>query len=278
MIRHKSIPLAPVLVAVMLLLPLALARANSGALLEKATACADHLGQLPVAEGQLLSGPFDVLSWNIQKASNDGWLEELLTLSSGAQLTFIQEAAIQAQLGEVHPTGPLYQSFSQGYANSTQSTGVMTLSRHAPTMQCNFSAVEPWLRTPKAATVTEHALAGQKERLLAINLHAVNFTLGVEDLQNQLAPLATLLANHTGPAILAGDFNTWSVSRQLVVDNMLSGHGLQPVVFQPDLRTRVFGKPLDHIYTRGLETEYAEVVPVNSSDHNALRARLRLSI
>lgn len=276
--RLNKLKTLPLLVVAVLLLPPALPEANSRTLLDKAQACADHLGQLPVAEGQVLSGPLDILSWNIQKASNDGWLEDLLELGAGAHLTFIQEAAIHAQLGEIRPTGPLYQSFSQGYTTESLSTGVMTLSTHAPTMQCNFSRVEPWLGTPKTATVTEHALEGRDDRLLAINLHAVNFTLGVADLQEQLRPLSTLLASHKGPAILAGDFNTWSVSRQQAVDQMLAGLGLRPVIFQPDLRTTTFGKALDHIYVRGLETEYAEVIPVSSSDHNALRARFRFTI
>lgn len=261
-----------------LLLPLAMTEARSRSLLDKARACADNLGQFPVAEGQLLSGPLDILSWNIQKATNDGWMEDLIEIGAGAHLTFIQEAAINAQLGEIQPTGPLYQSFAQGYATRSQSTGVMTLSSHAPTMQCNFTRVEPWLGTPKAATVTEHALDGREDRLLAINLHAINFTFGLDDLREQLRPLSTLLANHQGPAILAGDFNTWSASRQQVIDQLLSGHGLSPVSFEPDLRTTAFGRALDHIYVRGLKAESAEVIPVTSSDHNALRARLQLAM
>lgn len=264
--------------ASLLCLPLSLSQAISRDLADKAAACADHLGLLPVAEGQVLSEPLEILSWNIQKTSNEGWMEDLLKLAADTDLTFIQEAALHARLGEVHPAGPLYQSFAQGYSTSSQSTGVMTLSTRAPTMQCNFTRTEPWLGTPKAAAVTEHALAGRPDRLLAINLHAVNFTLGVEDLQEQLRPLSTLLAGHRGPVILAGDFNTWSETRQQVVDGVLSGFGLEPVSFQPDLRTRAFGRALDHIYVRGFTAEDARVIPVHSSDHNALRARLRLLI
>ena len=52
-------------------------------------------------------------------------------------------------------------------------------------------------------------------------------------------------------------------------------HGLAPIVFQPDLRTTAFGRALDHIYVRGLQAEFAQVLPVSSSDHNPLLARLR---
>lgn len=269
--RHPA--LAATLFAALLF---ASGQAGTADLLERVRSCANHLGQLPVALGQSLSTPLEILSWNIQKASQDGWMEDLLTLGGDRSLTFIQEAALQSQLGEVQPTGPLYQSFAQGYISSTQHTGVMTLSTHAPTMQCNFTRSEPWLGTPKAAAVTEHALVDSDERLLAINLHAVNFTVGIADLDAQLSPLTELLARHQGPAILAGDFNTWSESRQQLVDDKLSQLGMTPLRFEPDLRTTTFGRPLDHIYVRGLVADYTEVIPVNSSDHNALRARLHL--
>ncbi|TDG12709.1 endonuclease/exonuclease/phosphatase family protein [Seongchinamella unica] len=251
-------------------------KASTPLLAEQARDCAAYLGTLPVAKGQVLSDSVNILSWNIQKASNDGWMADLMELGSDTHLAFIQEAALQAQLGEFDPRGPLFQSFSQGYTTASVNSGVMTLSRHAPTMQCNFNSTEPWLGTPKAAAVTEHPLQGRDDRLLAINLHAVNFTFGVEDLQAQLRPLVELLLNHRGPAILAGDFNTWSDARQQLVDQVLSQHGLEPLAFDPDLRTTVFGRPLDHIYVRGLAPEHTEVIPVTSSDHNALRARLKL--
>ena len=259
-------------------LQVASGNASSSLLTEKAKNCSAHLGLLPVAEGQVLSGPLDILSWNIQKASNSGWMEDLLLLGGDTHIAFIQEATLRAELGEVQPRGPLYQSFAQGYTTANQNTGVMTLSTHAPTMQCNFTRTEPWLGTPKAATVTEHALQGRDDRLLAINLHAVNFTIGLEDLQEQLRPLVELLITHRGPAILAGDFNTWSKARQRLIDQVLSQHGLEPLSFEPDLRTTAFGMALDHIYVRGLTAEYTEVIPVTSSDHNALRARLKLTL
>ena len=109
-------------------------------------------------------------------------------------------------------------------------------------------------------------------------VHAINFTFGTEDLREQLRPLVELLITHRGPAILAGDFNTWSDARQKLVDQVLLQHGLSPLSFEPDLRTTAFGRALDHIYVRGLTAEHTEVVPVTSSDHNALRARLKLNL
>ncbi len=250
--------------------------AQSKASDQRALNCAEHLGSLPVALGQALPANLEILSWNIRKTRDQGWQEDLLRLGADANLSFIQEAALQARLGELWPGGPVYQSFAQGYVSAAEVTGVMTLSSHAPTMQCNFTSIEPWLGTPKAATVTEHAIDGYPQRLLAINIHAVNFTLGLEDLEAQIRPLTQVLARHKGPVILAGDFNTWSAARAVLVGRALESLGLQPLHFDPDLRSRAFGRPLDHIYVRGLQVENTEVIPVSSSDHNPLRASLRL--
>lgn len=277
-LRTAMMPLRHALLTALATALLATGKAWASGLPAAALACSNHLGLLPVAQGQRLSPPLDILSWNIQKTSNQGWMEDLLKLGKGRHLSFLQEADLHARLGELQPGGPLYQSFAEGYISHTQRTGVMTLSSHAPTMQCNFSRTEPWLGTPKAATVTEHALAGRRERLLAINLHAVNFTFGIDDLNAQLRPLADLLMAHQGPAILAGDFNTWSAARQQLVDDTLLQLGLAPLQFEPDLRTRAFGRPLDHIYVRGLTADFTKVVQVTSSDHNALVARLSLTI
>lgn len=240
------------------------------------SACSEGLGQQPPLAGQSLSGHLDILSWNIQKASNDGWADDLAALATDVDLAFIQEARLQAMLPDAIPRDPVYQVFTRGFSTDNAETGVMTLSSHTPSWLCSFTTVEPWLRTPKAATVTEHPLQGRDERLLAINVHAVNFTFGIEDLRRQLQPLSELLARHHGPVILAGDFNTWSDARQQLVDELLGLQGLSAVQFSEDRRTTAFGNPLDHIYVRGLSAESAEVIAVESSDHNALRARLRI--
>jgi endonuclease/exonuclease/phosphatase (EEP) superfamily protein YafD len=235
--------------------------------------CAAGLGLMPAIEGEALQGELDVLSWNIQKASNEGWAEDLAAIAGGVQLAFIQEASLQAQIPRAIPT-PLIQAFAAGYTTSDQSTGVMTLSASNPSLHCNLTAWEPLLGTPKATSVTEYPLKDREERLLAINLHAVNFTLGLENFQQQFSALGELLKRHRGPVILAGDLNTWSDRRQALVDRFMQRHGLGAVTFEPDLRTTAFGRALDHIYVKGLQATFAQVIPVSSSDHNALRVRL----
>lgn len=235
--------------------------------------CADGLGQFPIAAGKALQGELDILSWNIQKASNDGWAEDLAEIAGNVHLAFIQEASLQANIPSAIPS-PLAQAFAAGYTTDNQQTGVMTLSASNPSLHCNFTAWEPLLGTPKATSITEYPLQDREDRLLAINLHAVNFTLGLENFQQQFGALADLLRRHQGPVILAGDLNTWSEKRQTLVDDFMREHGLGAVSFEPDLRTTAFGRALDHVYVRGLRATFAQVIPVSSSDHNPLKVRL----
>jgi len=232
---------------------------------------------LPFGDSQrdALPGTLEILSWNIQKASNSGWSEDLTALGDGIDLAFIQEASLQARIPDVIG-GVLHQAFAAGYTTGELETGVMTLSSSSPSLDCTFTSREPWLGTPKATSVTEFPLAGREEKLLAINLHAVNFALGLEDFQQQFRALDEVLAAHHGPVILAGDLNTWSSQRQEMVDEFTGKYGLDAISFSPDLRSTVFGRALDHIYVRGMRTLDARVVAVSTSDHNPLLVSLSL--
>ena len=54
--------------------------------------CAPALGQVLTSEGGELANELEVLSWNIQKASNIGWAEDLASFGSGIDLAFSQSA------------------------------------------------------------------------------------------------------------------------------------------------------------------------------------------
>jgi endonuclease/exonuclease/phosphatase (EEP) superfamily protein YafD len=141
-------------------------------------------------------------------------------------------------------------------------------------VHCHLLALEPWLRTPKATSVTLYPLADRQEKLLAINLHAINFTFGVSDYQNQLAALTTLIAEHEGPVIFGGDLNTWSPGRQQVLQHFASEMALVAVPFDPDHRVTVLGRPLDHLYVRDLTWGHTTTHKFTTSDHNPLMATL----
>lgn len=242
---------------------------------QESHSCSSTLGQQTTRETRELSDELEILSWNIQKASNIGWAEDLASFSDGVDLAFIQEASVHALIPDVIPAD-LFPVFAAGYTTASQQTGVMTLSAGSPSSNCKLTSIEPWLRTPKATSITEYTLQDREDRLLAINLHAVNFDLGMASFRSQLQALEGVLTTHLGPVILAGDLNTWSDSRQVAVDDFMRRHGLGSISFEPDLRTTAFGRALDHIYVRGMSAQYAKVIPVTSSDHNPLRVRLAI--
>ncbi|MEH6569228.1 MAG: endonuclease/exonuclease/phosphatase family protein [Halioglobus sp.] len=224
-----------------------------------------------------LSGPIRLLSWNIQKSQTSGWDTDLKKFGEDRDLLLIQEASIQAGISSALPQD-LYQAFAAGYITDSQATGVATLSSVAPMLQCNLTAWEPWLGTPKATNITEYPLALSPLRLLVINLHAVNFTVGMEDFITQVEALTPLFNNHKGPLLIAGDFNTWSEARHTHLDNFMLSHQLVAVDFTPDHRTTFWNLPLDHMYLRGLRALESEVIPVETSDHNPLLVTVELTV
>jgi len=230
-----------------------------------------NLPVLPKALGDEL----EIVSWNIQKTSNLKWRQDLNMLSTSASLVFIQEAVLQADIADSIPEN-LHREFAPGYRRGKLQTGVMTFSASSPTLACDLSINEPWLRTPKATSIVQYRLTGRDENLLVVNLHAVNFTLGLKSYRKQFSALDEYLEEHPGPVILAGDLNTWSNKRQQWVNDFMVRHGMSSISFEPDYRSKVFGKALDHIYVRGLKAQSAETIRVDSSDHNPLKVRLRL--
>ena len=116
--------------------------------------------------------------------------------------------------------------------------------------------------------MTLYPLAESDDSLLTINLHAVNFSFGVKAYRAQLAAAAKVIRAHQGPVIFGGDLNSWNNRRQAVLDALTDDLGLSPVTFSPDHRTMRFGRPLDHLYVRGLTRQSSETVQVETSDHN----------
>lgn len=243
--------------------------------LEDAEACRDGIAAARAAPGQGLdAGRLGIVSWNMKKGELANWQHDLARMARGKDLVLIQEASVDAELmGQLQSTA--HWAFAPGYRTKRSETGVLTLSTQPPITQCNLQAVEPILGTPKATSITRFELRNRPETLLVANVHAVNFTLGLAEFRRQMNDLRTVLAAHTGPIILSGDFNTWRVARLDIVDAMFGELGLESVEFGEDHRTRFFGLPLDHLFVRGLAMEYAATQSVRTSDHNPLSASFR---
>jgi len=112
--------------------------------------------------------------------------------------------------------------------------------------------------------------------LLVINIHGVNFSLGMQELRRQMAAAGSIIAAHQGPVLFSGDFNTWRGGRLRLVNDTLGNLGLEALEYDADHRKRFLGWPLDHIYVRGLDAVTATTYDVDSSDHRPMRVELRL--
>lgn len=213
-----------------------------------------------------------LLTWNIYKAQFAGLFHDLNKLNKQADLLFLQEATVNPRLVKLKP----YRRFSPGYKSGNTQTGVMTLSRWPVTTHCTLTHQEPWLRTPKATDITAYVVAGNR-RLLSINMHAINFTLGTEDYKKQLQDALEIMAQHRGPIIFAGDLNAWNDARQQLITNSLPKLGLSEVRYLDDKRTKIFGLALDQVWTRGISISDTVVRQYESSDHNPIIVTLELN-
>ena len=232
------------------------------------------LGRQQTGTGGLIT-PLSLLNWNVEKAEHPDLVTEFAAFAEHSDLIFLQEAVPLKKTAAVIEQS-LYEAFVRGYVQNEIDTGVLTLARTPHLVHCHLLATEPWLRTPKATSVTLYPLAGSNASLLTINLHAVNFSFGIKAYRAQLDAAAELIRAHEGPVIFGGDLNTWSDRRQSALNNLTEDLHLTPITFTPDHRTSRFGRPLDHLYVRGLIRQSSETVQVNTSDHNPLIATLGL--
>lgn len=155
--------------------------------------------------------------------------------------------------------------------------GVMTASRASAHEQptrvlCKYP--EPIFKTPKAALISHHRLAGRNQTLMVVNLHATLVRLkniAIEELNH----LLDHIPDHDGPMILAGDFNTFTTGYLKAIEQVLAQRGLKMVKFGNDRRP-AHGN-LDQIFVRGLTVEKAWIdVNTNSSDHFPLIVHVRV--
>ena len=257
-------------------LPRALVAQPDGAITISSTACAQTVKE--AARAQSAAGPTRVriMSWNIHKEGDVGWQEDLTLLGGDSDILTLQEVTLKRPVLDVLQRSNFRWVMASSFAYEDYDVGVLTATRIVPISSCAQRAVEPLLQLPKSALISWFATNG-KGTLAVVNLHAINFTLSTNEFQAQLQALAAVLAIHEGPIIFAGDFNTWSTRRQLIVDEIAKRLGLEEIRFADDKRTRFFGNELDHILTRGFRVIASSVVTVTSSDHNPVFATLELA-
>lgn len=229
----------------------------------------------PASSGELTSTGIQLLNWNIKKGEEQRWSEDLAGLSLDKNLVLLQEATVGMGLLDILSSMHHF-SFSPGFVNRNEISGVATFSDIDPIGSCRLEAIEPWLGTPKSTNITRFALSQTSETLVVVNIHAINFSFGLADYRQQLEEVRDVLSVHEGPVVFSGDFNTWRKGRYEALQELTAELGARSVEFDVDHRVEFFGSTLDHIFVRGFEVLAASSYVVESSDHNPLSVSLRM--
>jgi len=155
--------------------------------------------------------------------------------------------------------------------------GVLTASRvESNYAQAYLSEVkESFVASHKSLLVSSYPF-DDGSNLLILNVHAINFREN-QSYDRELERFLTLMQEHKGAMIVAGDFNTWNKKRMQKLHEIREKLGLQMVVFSEISGVKIFmGKQLDFIFYRGLELVDSNAVAEHGlSDHNPLFATFK---
>jgi endonuclease/exonuclease/phosphatase (EEP) superfamily protein YafD len=235
--------------------------------------CAELLlssGDRNAGEAGLLPSEISILDWNVYKGSRTGWEEDLIRLSVGKDMVFLQEASLDPVLHKALEEGQMYWSLNNAFYHEGDATGVLLASKRPPLASCGQRTDEPLIGLPKTVVLARFALEDADEELLVANIHGINITMGTGSYEEQFWQLEAVLQKHSGPILVVGDFNNWSDGRMAVVADFAARLSLQGITFDDDDRTHFLGDPVDQVYYRGLSPVQSKVYSVQSSDHNPI--------
>jgi len=234
-----------------------------------------------------------ILNWNIHKEGNTREWEKAIARivkDKSPDLLLLQEVRLDANVGsfisenlkygwEFSPN--VYQEHYGAYS------GVLTASHIKPKIVASALSKETELfsEIKKTILLAKYPVGSPSSELLVINIHAINFNIGLDGYKEQMRCIAEAIMDHDGPVILAGDFNTWRKARFDLLSKLAREMKLEKVDFGPDADhiAAVFGNTLDHIF---ISRESLEVVNgsqdviagIKPSDHSPLFVELRIKI
>jgi endonuclease/exonuclease/phosphatase (EEP) superfamily protein YafD len=233
------------------------------------------------SSGEGIPPRFSALVWNIYKAKRVTWATDFYWLTKDKDLVLLQEAFLRPAMREViEKADHLRWDLAAGFTRKMAAidAGVMTGSQAEPE-QIFFlrsQAREPVVRVPKMVIGTTYPIQGSSQKLLVLNVHAINFVT-MPNFRRQMRQLEEKIILHNGPVFLGGDFNTWLARRSHFLNNMTEDLGMELATFSPDRRSRHFGRCIDHVFVRGLKILSASChYEIGSSDHQPLELGLEV--
>ncbi|SIS73899.1 endonuclease/exonuclease/phosphatase family protein [Neptunomonas antarctica] len=228
-------------------------------------------------------GPeIEVLIWNVFKCKKKGWQEDFASLCRNKDLILLQEAIVNSPFDTYFEKSLTYQwimarSFRDLRTNLE--TGIKTGSTVAAKTKVLMASLhsEPFSKTKKMLLSTIYPLNGRQDSLLVINAHIINFVSFIK-FKAHLDTISVVLAQHVGPVLLAGDFNTWNRKRLRYFHELaLSFSLIEADLIRKPKMAHLF-QHLDHIYCKGFEILDAQVLTnIRSSDHYPLHLTLRIT-
>ena len=220
---------------------------------------------------------FSLLCWNVHKNNNSNvdFKAYLQNLENNPDFLLLQEANFR---DDAPFTLPNY-AFDAAANLEVKKTfyGVLTASRvESCRAEAFLSQGKESIFGPHKSLLLSRYLFEDKTELLILNVHAINFREN-KSYQRELERFLTLIRNHEGPLIVAGDFNTWNKTRMKNLGRLIADMGLKPVPLESTDAVKSFmGKPLDFILYRDLELQTFSCAHLPKlSDHNPLFATFK---
>ncbi len=234
-----------------------------------------------VTRNTLNPNEIDIFVWNMYKGDKPDWQRDYKNLTPSYDILILQELWLDHRMLQTFYEDETFSyhmatSFIDRKRSDTP-TGVGTASKVEPirTFWQRSKYREPFIRTPKMVLFTEYALEGTSKTLLTGNIHAINF-VSSRKLRHQLKNMAKVFAAHDGPAVMAGDFNTWSKKKMKYLHEFARDSGMTEVKFDNGhQRMKTFGKYLDYIFVKGADVYDSHVFGnIDGSDHKPMTVKI----
>lgn len=221
---------------------------------------------------------YSLLVWNIYKQAKDDFYRDEMFIR-GFDFSLLQEIS-QDNTFELFIKGFISDYiFAASFLDDGIGTGVGVISR-VKINEYDFVrsyAREPVIKTPKMAAIADIKIFQSNKSLKMISIHAVNF-VRLWAFKKHIDQVFAKVKDHKGPMIWAGDFNTWNKSRLNYLIYKLKQLKLTHLSLKDSHLVKKFmGKPLDHIFVRGISVKSARAIAKpDQSDHNPLVLKFSL--
>lgn len=225
-----------------------------------------------------LKDEFGILCWNVAKLTLDSsykiYIETLLQ-KYDLDILLLQE--VKKSLSHELDLHDYSYILSPNIETKKHIFGVLSAFKSSCEDELSLLSKKREFRyaTHKTSLITHHKFSNGK-KILIVNLHAINFVKN-SYFKIELDNLLESIKSHSGAMIVAGDFNTWNITRVEYLRKFAEHLELKKVEFEDEANLKkVFSNSLDYIFYRELELTYAKAIDSKKiSDHNPIIAKFK---